>query len=71
LWHHDIFRSALPEYILAVIVGFDEIWVSKGFRKAAVVLLPLFLAVAGRYCVGQIKTNAPPVLFMNALLEGN
>jgi hypothetical protein len=67
--HMDIFRYALPGYIFAVFVGFDEVWSAKSAQKPLLVLLPFYLALGVWYTVGQLRTNTAGAWFTETVLE--
>jgi hypothetical protein len=63
LFHMDIYRYALPGYVFALIVGFDEVLASKPAKKALLWLSLPFLTVALSYAVGQMESNRAPPWF--------
>jgi hypothetical protein len=69
LWHIDIFRYALPGYVFALIVGFDEIWASKATNGAFIGLAPALAAVVFWYAMGQIGSNTAPPWFTEEVLR--
>jgi hypothetical protein len=71
LFHLDLFRYALPGYIFAIFVGFDEVWASKEFARAAKWIIPGYVAVMGVYAVGQLRTNAAAPWFTEWALKAS
>jgi hypothetical protein len=69
LFHLDLYRYALPGYIFAVFVGFDEVWASKAFGRAWMWIAPGYLLVMVWYAVGQIASNAATNSFMEMVLN--
>jgi hypothetical protein len=69
LFHMHIYRYALPGYVFAVFVGFDEVWASKAFARAWMWIGPGYLAVMVWYAVGQIGSNAASSWFVQTVLN--
>jgi hypothetical protein len=69
LWHNDPYRYALPGYIFAIFVGFDELWSSVTMTKVMTGLV-FPLAFAGmRYGLGQLRTNTASPWFTATVLN--
>jgi hypothetical protein len=69
VFHLDIFRYALPGYVFAVFVGFDDVWSAKVAQKPLLVLLPFYAVLAGWYTIGQMKSNSAAFWFTEEILE--
>jgi hypothetical protein len=69
LFHIDLYRYALPGYVFAVLVGFDELWASAAFKKAAIWLVPIYMALVGKYSIGQLRSNIAPDWFLKSVLS--
>jgi hypothetical protein len=69
LFHLDLYRYSLSGGIFAVLVGFDEIWSSKEFKRAMPWFFPPYLVIAVWYAVHQIGSNAAPSWFVANVLK--
>jgi hypothetical protein len=69
LFHLDLYRYALSGGIFAILIGFDEIWSSKEFKKAMPWFFPAYLIVAVWYAVHQIHSNVAPPWFVTTVLN--
>jgi hypothetical protein len=68
IFHLDLFRYALPGYVFALFIGFDEVWSARATQRALIVLLPLYAALATWYTIGQIASNAAAPWFTEQVL---
>jgi hypothetical protein len=69
LWHIDLYRYALPGYIFAIFVGFDELWSSSTMASAMVGLSLLIALPTLCYGMGQLMTNVAPSWFTGVVLS--
>jgi hypothetical protein len=68
LWHLDVYRYALPGYIFAVVIGFNDVWSSRGFKIMSIALVPLYFSLFMWYGIGQLESNCADEDFMNMVL---
>ncbi|OHT02604.1 hypothetical protein TRFO_07016 [Tritrichomonas foetus] len=64
LFHIDVYRYALPGYILCILVGFDAIWSHPTFKKYFYIPLFFYLLSSIGYFIGQICTNRSSAEFL-------
>ena len=67
--HHDIYRYILPGYILALLIGYDQILSNSQIKKNSIVLFFFVLITTCSYSISHLLTNISGPDFLKEVMN--
>ena len=71
LVHDDVYRYILPGYVLAILIGFDDIWSNHIFKKFSLFFFAIYFVLMCEYALCHLTSNRSTFEFLKEVMNSS